>query len=220
VRRLVAATALVVLAAPTIGWFVLDPGPLHRIVVTWSDPEPTSARPFWQIAIEEDGTYTYSTNSFERHGKMAFAPYTERFRSIGEIRWAPPPRVGGEPGMHFWAVGTSRTVAPFAYGNGVDLPALRAFGAELHDAVVADQPNVDAPRFAALNGLDQLRSIEMRGAGTMCGAAACGRSVSAHRGTRMRTPISPSTIRIRWNTMRRCAGETSSALCGARNWAA
>jgi hypothetical protein len=170
VRRLVAATALVVvLATAAIAWFMLDPGPLHRIVVTWSDPEPTSARPFWQIAIEEHGTYTYVTHSFERHGKIAFAPYAQRFRSIGEIRWALPPRAGGEPGMQFWAVGTRRAVAPFAYGNGSDLPALRAFGAALHDAVVADQPNVDAPRFAALNGLEQLRSIEMRASGAMCG---------------------------------------------------
>jgi hypothetical protein len=160
---------VVVLAIATTGWFMLDPGPLHRIVVSWSDSDPTSAHPFWQIAIEEDGTYTYSTNSFKRHGKMAFAPYAQRFRSIGEIRWAPPRHAGAEPGMYFWAVGTRRTVAPFAYGNGFNFPALRAFGTALHDAVVADQPNVDAPRFAALNGLDNLRAIEMRASGAMCG---------------------------------------------------
>jgi hypothetical protein len=169
-RRLVAATALVVvLATAAIAWFTLDPGPLHRIVVTWSDPGRTSARPFWQITIDEDGTYTYATSSFKRHGKIAFAPYADRFRSIGEIRWAPPPHAGAQPGMYFWAVGTRRTVAPFAYGNDFDLPALRAFGTALHDAVVADQRNVDAPRTAALNGLDQLRSIEMRASGAMCG---------------------------------------------------
>ena len=167
-RRLVAASVLVVLAIAVIAWFVLDPGPLHRIVVTWVDPQPASARPFWQIAIEEDGTYTYSTNSFRRHGKIPFAPYAERFRSIGEVFWTLPPRAGAQPGMSFWAVGTRRTVAPFAYGNGSDHPALRAFGAALHDAVVADQPMVDAPRFAALNGLDQLRSIEMRARGAGC----------------------------------------------------
>jgi hypothetical protein len=169
VRRLVAATALVVvLATAAIAWFVLDPGPLHRIVVSWSDPDPTSARPFWQIAIEEDGAYTYSTNSFRRRGKIAYAPYAERFRSIGEIRWDVPAHTGWQPGMHFWAVGTRRTVAPFANGNGSDHPALRAFGAALHDAVVADVLRIDAPRIAALNGLDQLRLIEMRGTGSMC----------------------------------------------------
>jgi hypothetical protein len=168
VRRLVAASVLVVLAIAAIAWFVLDPGPLHRIVVTWVDPQPASTRPFWRIAIEEGGTYTYSTNSFRRHGKIPFAPYAERFRSIGEVFWTLPPRAGAQPGMSFWAVGTRRTVAPFAYGNGSDHPALRAFGAALHDAVVADQPNVDAPRFAALNGLDQLRAIEMRASGAMC----------------------------------------------------
>jgi hypothetical protein len=170
VKRLAAATALVVvLATAAIAWFMLDPGPLHRIVVSWSDPGPTSARPFWQIAIEENGTYTYSTNSFRRHGKIAFAPYAERFRSIGEIRWDMPAQTGWQRGMHFWAVGARRTVAPFANGNGSDHPALRAFGIALHDAVVADVRRIDAPRTAAMNRLDQLRSIEMRASGAMCG---------------------------------------------------
>jgi hypothetical protein len=171
-RRLgIAAGGLiaVVLAVATIAWFLLDPGPLRRIVVTSSDSEPISAHPFWQLAIEEDGTYTYSTGAYKRHGRIAFAPFADRFRSIAEIRWDLPPSTGGQPGMYFWAVGTRRTVAPFAHGNRSDHSELRAFGAALHDAVVADLRRTDAPRIAALNGLDQLRSVEMRASGAMCG---------------------------------------------------
>ena len=170
-RLLIAAGALVavVLAAVAIAWFVLDPGNMHKIVVTSTLAERASRHSFWQIAIQDDGSYTYSTDTLRRHGRLAYAPFAERFRSIAELRWDLPATTASKSGLYFWGVGTRRTVAPFAYGNGSDHPALRAFAAALHDAVVADLRRVDAPRRTALNGLEQLRSVEMRASGAMCG---------------------------------------------------
>ncbi len=171
-RRLliaVAALVAVVLATAAIAWFVLDPGNMHKIVVSSTLTGTASSHSFWQIAIQDDDSYTYSTDTLRRHGRLAYAPFAKRFRSIAELRWDLPAATATTSGLYFWGVGTRRTVAPFAYGNGSDHPALRGFAAALHDAVLADLRRVDAPRRTALNGLEQLRSVEMRASGALCG---------------------------------------------------
>lgn len=154
--------------AGIIVWQRLDPGPLHKIVVSntvWGGPG------WWQIAIKDGDRYDYLHNGDETRGRIAFAPFAQRLSAVREIRYLSPDG-GGRAGLTFWIEGERRTVAPYVMGEGGDHPALRAFATALHEAVAADARRQDAPRIAALTSLHDLRAVEAvsKGCFGRCGA--------------------------------------------------
>jgi hypothetical protein len=150
-------------------WNLLDPGPLHRIVVTNAVYGNSG---YWQIEIDDANRYVYVHAAVEDRGAIPFAPFAARLASVAELRLLPNAASNGNPGLTFWVEGRRRTVTPFLLGDGGDHAALRAFATALHDEVARDVLRRNAPLIGALTSLRDLRAVQAvsKGCFGTCGA--------------------------------------------------
>lgn len=161
---IIAAMATAAVAAMiAVAWHQLDPGPLHRVVV--SNVVDRSSD-FWQIAIDDSDRYVYEHNGIEDRGRIAFAPLAARLAPAYELRLVPS---GGmddaRDGLAFWVEGSRRTVAPFVPALYAGHTRVRDFASALHDAVVADFRRKNKPRTDALTSLSDLRTVQAESKG-------------------------------------------------------
>ncbi|MDB5069396.1 MAG: hypothetical protein JWM87_507 [Candidatus Eremiobacteraeota bacterium] len=163
-------TLLIIAAAATaavagllaVAWYQLDPGPLHRIVVS---NVVYGGSDFWQITIDDSDHYVYEHHGVEDRGRIAFAPFAAQLAPAYELRLFPSGSADARDGLGFWVEGSRRTVAPFIPALYTGHTRVRDFASALHEAVVADFRRKNKPRIDALTSLRDLRTVEAESKG-------------------------------------------------------
>jgi hypothetical protein len=202
---IIAAVAIAAIAGViAVAWHQLDPGRLHRIVVSNVD---YGGSDFWQITIDDSNHYVYAHHGAEERGRIAFAPFAARLAPAYELRLFPSDGPDARDGLGFWVQGSRRTVAPFIPALYTGHTRVRDFASALHDAVVADFRRKNKPRIDALTSLRDLRTVEAESKGCY---GPCGIYTITFRSDRSGTLVWHGRVRftqyranhIDWNNVR------------------
>jgi hypothetical protein len=156
----------------------VDPAKLTKIVISgngnpagrfgfpWSEPAGSP----WQVGLQANNTYFFSSDCNRSNGPLAFAPFIKRMLDEHAI-WHLPRMYGGRPALFFWFEEKGGAVETALPADGSDNPDLRGLAEIAYATVARADYRQRLPMLQRLSTLHGLRSVTVTTGGCLgfCG---------------------------------------------------